>query len=129
MTDLNRSIEELENDFWDEPAFPSYVVTTCHRARKKPVSALSHEEIRCLIGQKIGLPYLLPVAADILENEPLTECAYFPGDLLLALLRLDLNDWAQNRNALQRFRGIIRESRTQIEQSEEIPDRLIGKYI
>ena len=37
MIDTNMSIEELENDFWGEPTFGSYVVTTCHKARQKPI--------------------------------------------------------------------------------------------
>ena len=50
MIDTNRSIEELEDDYRGEPTFGSYVVTTCHRARQKPIKFLSNEEIRCLIG-------------------------------------------------------------------------------
>ena len=49
MIDTNKSIEELEDDYRGEPTFGSYVVTTCHRARQKPIKFLSNEEIRCLI--------------------------------------------------------------------------------
>ena len=48
MIDTNKSIEELEDDYRGEPTFGSYVVTTCHRARQKPIKFLSNEEIRCL---------------------------------------------------------------------------------
>ena len=53
------SLEQLENDFWVEPEFDSYVITACNEARKKPLGELSLEDIRLLIGQKIGLKYLL----------------------------------------------------------------------
>ena len=129
MIDTTHSIEELENDVWGEPAFGSYIVTVCHKARKKPIKSLSDEEIRCLIGQKTGLRYLLPIAVEILQKEPLIGITYFEGDLLLTLLRLDRGDWADNPAELQRFIGIIRDHRTQIEQSEEIPRRLIEQYI
>ena len=79
MTDINKAIEELENDYWGEPTFGSYVIKTCHKARQKPIKALSNEEIRCLIGQKIGLKYLLPAAVDILKNEPLIDIASHPA--------------------------------------------------
>ena len=128
MIDTNKSIEELEGDVWGEPAFGSYVITTCHRARKKPVRLLSNEEIRCLIGQKIGLKYLLPAAVDILKNEPLIDVTYFEGDFLLTLLRLEISDWAYNQNELKEFIRIIRDNRSQIEQCREIPGGLIEKY-
>ncbi len=129
MIDTNKSIEELENDFWGEPAFDSYVVTTCHRARQKPIKLLSQEEIRCLIGQKTGLKYLLPIAVDILKNEPLIDITYFEGDLLLTLLRLEISDWKSNQNELEQFIIILQDNRAQIEQCEEITVVLIEKYV
>ena len=35
MIDFNKSIEELENDYWGEATFNSYVKITCHKARQK----------------------------------------------------------------------------------------------
>ena len=35
MIDTNKSIEDLENDYWGDPTYGSYVVTTCHTARQK----------------------------------------------------------------------------------------------
>lgn len=128
MIDTNKSIEELENDFWGEPTFDSYVVTTCHRARKKPIKLLSKEEIRCLIGQKTGLKFLLPIAVDILKNEPLIDITYFKGDLLLTLLRLEISDWEYNQNELKKFIILLQDNRPQIEKCEEISSGLIEKY-
>ena len=45
MIDISKSTEELENDYWDEATFDSYVITTCHKARQKPLKFLSNEEI------------------------------------------------------------------------------------
>ncbi len=129
MIDINKSIEELENDYWGEPKFSSYVVTTCHKARQKPLKYLSNEEIRCLIGQKIGLKYLLPIAVDILKNEPLIDITYFEGDLLLTLFRLNVKDWKYNQNELRNFIVIVQDNHSQIEKCEEIPRRFIEKYV
>lgn len=41
-----KSIEELENDYWEDSDFSSYLVQTTQNARKNPVSQLSDEEIR-----------------------------------------------------------------------------------
>lgn len=46
MNTQDKSIEELENEYWEDSSFDSYVVQTSQRARKKPLSALSKEEIR-----------------------------------------------------------------------------------
>lgn len=128
MTDLHQSLEALEHDRWDEPAFPSYIVKTCHRARKKPLCDLTHEELRCLIGQKIGLRYLLPIAVTVLQQEPLLEVTYFPGDLLLVLLRLEPGDWADVPDALRQFAALIQANRAQIDACEDIPHSLTDKY-
>ena len=129
MMDINKSIEELENDYWGEPTFDSYIIKTCHKARQKPIKSLSNEEIRCLIGQKIGLRFLLPIAVNILKNEPLIDITYFEGDLLLTLLRLYTSDWEDNQNELQLFNKVIQDNRLQIENCKEIQSELIEKYI
>ena len=129
MIDINKSIEELENDYWGDPALDSYVITTCHKARQKPIRSLSNEEIRCLIGQKTGIKYLLPIAVGIVKKEPFIDITLFEGDLLLQLLRLDINDWKYNPNELQIFITIIFDNRSQIEISEDIPSELIETYI
>lgn len=129
MIDINKSIEEIENDYWGEPVLNSYVITTCHKARQKPIKSLSNEEIRCLIGQKIGLKFLLPKAVNILKDEPLIDITFFEGDLLLTLLRLDISDWKYNLNELKSFIIIIHDNWSQIEKCEEIPSKLIEKYV
>lgn len=122
------SLEQLENDFWGEPEFDSYVITTCHKARKKPLSELSHEEIRLLIGQKIGLKYLLTMALDILEIEPLIEVTFYEGDLMNELLRLDISDW-KDCEQLQRFKNLIKACCEMLRNSEDIKHEEMDKYL
>lgn len=62
---VNKSLEELENSFWEHNDFDSYVVQTVQAARKKPLRELSNEEIRVLTGQRVGLKYILPMAVAI----------------------------------------------------------------
>ncbi len=122
------SLEQLENDFWGEPALDSYVVTVCHKARKKPLGELSHEEIRLLIGQKIGFKYLLPMALDILEKEPLIEVTFYEGDLMNELIRLDISDW-QDSEQLQRFKNLIKACCEMLRNSEDIKHEEMDKYL
>ena len=44
------------------------------------------EDLRIMIGQRLGLSYLVPKAIDILEHDPLVEGDYYPGDLLVSLV-------------------------------------------
>lgn len=83
------TLEELEGVRWKDPDFGSHVVTAFHQLRKKPIDELTTEDLRILIGQRIGLPHLLPRALTILESEPLAEGDFYPGDLLNAVLHTD----------------------------------------
>jgi hypothetical protein len=86
-----KTLDELEHFEWSEPPYNSYLVTTIHRLRKKPVDEFTVENLRMMIGQKIGLQHLLPVAIDLLEREPLAQGDYYAGDLLAAVTECD--DW------------------------------------
>lgn len=125
----DKSIEELENDYWEDSDFNSYIVQTTQNARKKPVSQLSYEEIRLLLGQKIGLKYVIPIALSLISKDPLAEVTFFKGDLLLQLLRLSYNDWEHNEEDLKCFQKIINDNLTLIQSCDEISIDLIARYL
>src|SRR5262245_43972783 len=110
MTDqtLNRTLDELEGVEWGEPTYPSSLVTTCHRLRKVPIGQMSVEDLRILLGQSIGVPYLLPLALEILSANPLAEGDYYPGDLLSSVLYLDSQTWRQYPEWAERLEWIAR---------------------
>lgn len=129
MNTKNKSVAQLENIDFSGSDFNSYVVKKSTEAVKKPIEKLSGEEIRLLIGQKIGLKYLIPIAIDIIEKNPLIEITFFEGDLLLELLRLSAEDWQNNNWDFIRFAKIVSENLETIKSCNEIPDKLIEKYI
>lgn len=88
MTAAHKTLEQLEKDIWPEPDYPSHLVTTCHRLRKVPIRDFTPEDFRIMIGQQIGLTYLLPPAIELLKAEPLAAGDFYPGDLLIAVLRV-----------------------------------------
>ena len=85
--DENRTLEQLEGQVWPEPDFRSTLVIRCHALRKRPIATLSVEDLRLLLGQDIGTPYLLPRALRILHETPLAEGDFFPGDLICAVMK------------------------------------------
>jgi len=88
-----KSLQELEGEEWGDPAYNSHVVRTCHSIRQKRLRDLSVEELRLAIGQGMGLKYLLPIALQRLSENPFAAGDYFPGDLLLNVLRVSPDVW------------------------------------
>ncbi|MBT8456786.1 MAG: hypothetical protein HKO95_00710 [Rhodobacteraceae bacterium] len=58
----HQTLEYLEKDVWPDPDYDSHLVATCHRLRKKRLGEFEVEDLRIMIGQGIGLKYLLPKA-------------------------------------------------------------------
>ena len=90
---LDKSLQELERSDWGEATYHTHLVTTVHRLRRVPLRQFTPEGLRIMIGQNIGLQFLVPLAIDQLRADPLTECDYYPGDLLKAVLSVDPKFW------------------------------------
>lgn len=95
--DTDKTLEILENDRWGEPNFSSRLVRTCHALRKKPLKNFTTEDLRIMIGQNIGLAYLLPLAIRILCENILVAASFYKGDLLASVLRSDKTYWLNNK--------------------------------
>ena len=83
------TLEQLEDEVWPAAEFHTNLIDTCHRLRKKEVDKLDAGELRILIGQKIGLRFLVPRAIDFLDQEPFMQATFFAGDLLEAVIAAD----------------------------------------
>jgi hypothetical protein len=59
-----------------------------------PLKRLRLEDLRLLIGQGDGLPYLVPLALEHLEKHPFAEGDFYPGDLLASVLTVADPFWA-----------------------------------
>ena len=89
----SKTLENLEKDHWEKPKEESHTVTRCHNLRKIPLDQFSIEDLRIMIGQGIGLKYLLPLAIEELKKNILAEGDLFEGDLLEALRRVNSELW------------------------------------
>lgn len=91
------SLQDLEGDDWgDAPENATRLVRTIHELRRKPITSLTAEDLRLLIGQQVGLDALLPRTVDWLQKEPLLEADLYPGDVLVAVLRVSASYWASH---------------------------------
>ncbi|NLR74397.1 contact-dependent growth inhibition system immunity protein [Leeia aquatica] len=84
---LTQTLTQLERQEWGPAQSSSSLTVSCHQLRHKPLGQMTVEDLRILIGQDIGLPYLMPLALDTLQNDPLAKGQHYPGDLLCAVLR------------------------------------------
>ncbi len=123
--DRNKSLQELEHDDWGEPTYDSHLVKTCHELRRKPLIEFTVEDLRLMIGQAIGLAFLVPIALDRLEKEPLAEGDYYPGDLLTMVLKINEQFWVSNRDLLQRFGKIVQKIKESLPSLAEVDRRAL----
>ena len=85
----SKTIEDLEGIEWPSP--PPNVppsIRRCYEARRKPLRELRAVDLRLLVAQGTGLPFVVPTALEILEKALLLEAEHYRGDLLVVVLRL-----------------------------------------
>lgn len=126
------TLEQLENDYWgDPPKNSSSLVRTCHELRKKKIIELEEEDLRVLINQNIGLPYLIPIAINRLKENPFIEASYYEGDLLKSVLSSDSQFWKSNSSLKEDVTNILKENESRLNEldtTEEIRDELKGLF-
>lgn len=119
-----KTLEQLEKESWPEPTFHSYLVKTCHKLRKKPLQDFEVEDLRIMIGQSIGLKYLIPLALEELKVNILAEGDFYEGDLLSSILKCDDEIWKTNSEYLRELISLIDTNMESIKESNlKISDR------
>jgi len=113
---MSETIEKLEGVAWDEPEYDSYLVTTCHQLRKKPIDEFGVEDLRVMIGQNIGTEHLMPRALELLEQDPLIWDYHYPGELLQAVLNLPDSYWKSHPDHLNRTRPVAEQAIQKLKQ-------------
>lgn len=117
---LEMTLEALEKNTWPSPEGESHLETTCFALRKKPLKLFGVEDFRIMIGQSIGLTYLVPLALNILEENILAEGDFYEGDLLNALLTSDTDFWETHKNYWERGCSIYTQNLDKLRQADTI---------
>jgi CDI immunity proteins len=122
------SLEQIDQDFWgDAPADASRLIRTAHELRRKPVHALTAEDLRLLIRQEIGVEALVPWAIALLRQDPLTEGDFYPGDLLFAVMKLPSAYWDAHRDELNAMHEVVRSVEDPGSQLQDEIDRFLSR--
>ncbi len=129
--DINKSIEELENDTWKETNFPTPLVEKCYKYRKIPIKDLTIEQTRLLVNQNIGLEILIPKAIDILKEHIFAEGDFFEGDLLSAVLNAEKNYWSMDQKTKRELINLLIEKNQELKEDNSpiSSDRKLLKQI
>ncbi len=93
---FEKSLEQLEKKKFEKPNFGSRLSSECLQLWSVPIKDLSIDNLRLLIGQQIGLNYLIPFAMELLSVNPLEEGSYFKGDLLQSVISIQDEFWSDN---------------------------------
>lgn len=108
---LNKTIEQLERDFYPVVTDSTGLVFRVTSLRKKPLAEFSIEDLRICIGQNHGLPYLIPLAIEQLSKNILAEGNCYEGDLLMVVLRANHAFWRANTSLWEKV-SILCEANT-----------------
>jgi CDI immunity proteins len=113
-----QTLENLEKDRWDTPNFESHLAKRCHELRKVTLNKFTTEDLRIMIGQQIGLNYLIPLAIESLTNNLFSEGDFYPGDLLKSVLSVDTNFWNTNKEYWTKIDNLIKDRRQELMQTK-----------
>lgn len=127
--DRRKSLQELERNDWGEPDYDSYLVQTCHRLRRIPLADFTTKDLRVMIGQQIGLLFLVPLALEKLEENPLAEGSYYPGDLLSMVLNTPEVFWSIHTDMRDVLRQIVAKTRELLMSLEETDARIVRENL
>ena len=89
----NKSLSQLLGPLATDTADSSALATTCRTLYEKPLRDFTVENLRVMIGQGIGLEFLIPLAVELLQENPFVEGDYYPGDLLSVVLHVEPRFW------------------------------------
>ncbi len=114
----SKTLENLEKDSWDEPTYNTNLIKTCHQLRKKPLNDFETEDLRIMIGQNIGLKYLIPLAFETLKDNIFAEGDFYEGDLLKSVLTSDKEFWKKENELLMELDKLISDNKPSLQERE-----------
>jgi hypothetical protein len=120
-SELDKSLEDLEQSDWGEPAEDDTgLVKDCLRLRRVPLRDLALADLQQLVEQNIGLRYLMPLAIEQLQKNPLFEARFYPGDLLHSALSAESSFWREHGAWRAEVRDIARRALTRLHSPEPV---------
>jgi hypothetical protein len=99
------TLDQVDPPAWGPaPDDASSLVRRVHALRTVPLSELGIDDLRVLISQDVARETTVPIAVGMLRYRPLLEGDFYPGDLLLSVLRVPESHWAAHPEQLAALR-------------------------
>lgn len=108
-------MEELEEDYWGPPSpHSTSLVRAVHELRQRPVENLEPDELARLVGQEVGLTWVLPPALELLlKTAPReSEGGWYDEDLLYAVLSISSDFWVSHPELADLLKRTVNTLRT-----------------
>ena len=123
----NATLEELERRAGGEPAYASHLAMECHRLRRTQLRLMTPENLRMLIGQQIGLPFLVPRALELLKADPLIAGDFYPGELLCAVLKVNSEHWRAHPAQFAEAQSILLAAQGHVESRGKVVTKAVAE--
>lgn len=122
MSVRDKSLDELGALPSTGPEGDSYLLSEMRRLRALPLKQLRIEDLRLLIGQSIGLEFLVPMALDHVEHHPLAAGDFYPGDLLKNMMDVHETFWNGHPDLRQRLVHALERAVDRVRKVNTVPE-------
>lgn len=104
-----RTLDEVDPPAWSARSkYDTNLVSRCHELRSVPLGELTLDDLRMLIGQRIGIAWLVPIALELLRVDPLLEATFYRGDMLVTIMKQTPDYyWEENPDQLEVLRDAL----------------------
>lgn len=103
-----KSLESLEKNNWGSPPKDrTTLVCAIYKLRKLPLEKLQPKDLRLLLGQRVGLRFIIPIALEVLQKDLFIDAELYEGDLLQNLMKISDDFWVENPTLKQRFDELL----------------------
>ena len=107
------NLDQIHLDGHEEAS--TTLIKRCQELIKLPLNEYAIEDLRLMIGQDFGLPYLIPLAIEKLNENLFAEGDMYEGDLLANVLKIDQNFWKQNPDLWAQVDQLIASRKSELE--------------
>jgi CDI immunity proteins len=106
-----KTILELEKKQLTEDVFGSHLTVKINELLQKPLNTFTVEDLRLVIGQQLGLKYLITLVIEILKTNLFAEGDFYEGDLLQSVLNIESRFWSDDENSWIKLDNLITEKK------------------